>query len=139
VCHRRSAAPRIIIHIFASFIKVSHPSPRHSITHGMLSVHLTKLTTHRTMCKHGLIVCKLRLCLPKGPTNSACMLTIVTTALQRQYLQMEIILWMCHVFWKNSCQWSYRRGCAISKGGLLAHILIKNGRIGVISTDNHPA
>jgi hypothetical protein len=30
--------------IFASFIKVSHPSPYHWITHGIFSIHLTKLT-----------------------------------------------------------------------------------------------
>jgi hypothetical protein len=42
--HRWSAAPRIIMHIFASFIKVSRPSPYHWITHGMFSIHLTNLT-----------------------------------------------------------------------------------------------
>jgi len=41
--HRRSAAPRIIMHIFASFIKQSHPSPYHWTTHGMFSIHVTKL------------------------------------------------------------------------------------------------
>jgi hypothetical protein len=41
--HRRSAAPRIVMHIFASFNKVSHPSPYHWITHGKFSTHLTKL------------------------------------------------------------------------------------------------
>jgi hypothetical protein len=30
----------------------------------------------------------------KGPTNSACMRTMVTAALQWQYLQMELILWI---------------------------------------------
>jgi len=42
--HRRSATPRIIMHIFASFIKQSHPSPYHWTTHGMFSIHVTKLT-----------------------------------------------------------------------------------------------
>jgi len=42
--HRRSAAPRIIMHIFASFVKYSHPSPYHLTTHGMFSIHVTKLT-----------------------------------------------------------------------------------------------
>ena len=42
--HRRSAALRIIMHIFASFIKQSHPSPYHWTTHGMFSIHVTKLT-----------------------------------------------------------------------------------------------
>jgi hypothetical protein len=42
--HRRSAAPRIIMHIFASFVKVSHPSPCHWIACGMFSIHLTKFT-----------------------------------------------------------------------------------------------
>jgi hypothetical protein len=46
------------------------------------------------MCKHGLIVCKLCPCLSKGPTNSARMRTIVTAALQEQYLQTELILWI---------------------------------------------
>jgi hypothetical protein len=34
--HRQSAAPRIIMHIFASFIKQSHPSPYHWTTHGTI-------------------------------------------------------------------------------------------------------
>ena len=38
------AAPRIITHIFASFIKQSHPSPYYWTTHGMFSIHVTKLT-----------------------------------------------------------------------------------------------
>jgi hypothetical protein len=46
------------------------------------------------MNKYGSIVCKLRLCLPKGPTNSVRMLTIVSVALQWQYLQTELILWI---------------------------------------------
>jgi hypothetical protein len=46
------------------------------------------------MRKRGSIVCKWRPCLPKGPTNSAQMCTIVTAALQRQYLQTELILWI---------------------------------------------
>jgi hypothetical protein len=41
--HRRLAALQIIMHILASFIKVSHPCPYHSITHSMFSMHLTKL------------------------------------------------------------------------------------------------
>jgi hypothetical protein len=46
------------------------------------------------MRKRGSIVCKLRPCLPKGPANFARMRTIVTAALQRQYLQTELILWI---------------------------------------------
>jgi hypothetical protein len=42
--HRRSAAPRIIMHVFASFNKMSHPSPYHWIAHGIFSIHLTRLT-----------------------------------------------------------------------------------------------
>jgi len=42
--YRWSAAPRIIMHIFTSFIKQSHPSPYHWTTHGMFSIHVTKLT-----------------------------------------------------------------------------------------------
>ena len=42
--HRRSAAPRIIMRIFASFIKQSHPSQYHWTTHGMFSIHVTKWT-----------------------------------------------------------------------------------------------
>jgi hypothetical protein len=115
------------MNVFASFIKVSHPSPYHWITRGMFSIHFTKLTMnvsrfhvpciqeteyrpHITCdgllnflehCKHtGLCVIMVRLsanCLPKGPTNSARMRTVVTTALQRQYLQTEFILWICLV------------------------------------------
>jgi hypothetical protein len=46
------------------------------------------------MRKCGSIVCNLRPCHLKGPTNSASMRTIVTAALQRQYLQTELILWI---------------------------------------------
>jgi hypothetical protein len=46
------------------------------------------------MRKCGSIVCRWHLCLPKGPTNSAHMRNIVTTALQWQYLQTELILWI---------------------------------------------
>ena len=42
--HRWLAAPRIIMHTFASFIKESHPSPYHRTTQGMFSIHVTKLT-----------------------------------------------------------------------------------------------
>ena len=42
--YRRSVAPRIIMHIFTSFIKQSHPSPYHWTTQGMFSIHVTKLT-----------------------------------------------------------------------------------------------
>jgi len=42
--HRQSATPRIIMHIFASFIKQLHSSPYHWTTHGMFSLHVTKLT-----------------------------------------------------------------------------------------------
>jgi hypothetical protein len=50
------------------------------------------------MRKRGSIVCKLRPCLPKGPINSASMRTIVTVALQWQYLQTELILWIRLVY-----------------------------------------
>jgi hypothetical protein len=43
------------------------------------------------MHKHGLIVCKWRVSLPKGQTNSARMRTIVIAVL---YLQTEVILWI---------------------------------------------
>jgi hypothetical protein len=46
------------------------------------------------MRKSGSIVCKLRPCLPTGPGYSARLRTIVTAALQRQYLQTELILWI---------------------------------------------
>jgi hypothetical protein len=42
--------------------------------------------------------CKLRPCLDKESTNSACMRTIVTAALQRQYSQTELIFWIALVF-----------------------------------------
>jgi hypothetical protein len=41
--HRQSAAPQIIMHIFGSFIKMSHPFLYHWISHGMFSIHHTKL------------------------------------------------------------------------------------------------
>lgn len=50
------------------------------------------------MHKHCSIVCKWHLCLHKGPTNSVYMRIIVTAALQWQYLQMELILWICLVY-----------------------------------------
>ena len=49
--HRRSAAPRIIMHIFASFIKQPHPSPYHWTTYGMFSIHVTKLTMTFSRCR----------------------------------------------------------------------------------------
>jgi hypothetical protein len=52
--------------------------------------------------KRGSIVCKLHPCLPKGPTNSAGMHTIVIAALQQQYLQTELILWIRLVFGNGS-------------------------------------
>ena len=48
--HRRSAAPRIIMHIFAYFIKQSHPSPYHWTTHGMFFIHVTNLTMNFSRC-----------------------------------------------------------------------------------------
>jgi hypothetical protein len=42
--------------------------------------------------------------LPKGPPNSARMHTIVTAVLQQQYLQTELILWICLVI-RN---WQFR-------------------------------
>ena len=42
--HHRRSATRIIMHIFASFMKQLHPSPYHWTTHGMFSIHVTKLT-----------------------------------------------------------------------------------------------
>jgi hypothetical protein len=50
------------------------------------------------MRKCGSIVCKWRPCLPKGPTDSARMRTIVTAALQWQYLHTELILWIRLVY-----------------------------------------
>jgi hypothetical protein len=49
------------------------------------------------MRKRGSIVCKLCQCLPQGSINSARMRIIVTAALQWQFLQTELILWMCFV------------------------------------------
>jgi hypothetical protein len=39
--HKWSAAPRMIVHVFAYFVKVSHPSSYHWITYGMFSIHFT--------------------------------------------------------------------------------------------------
>jgi len=38
------------MHIFASSIKQSHPSPYHWTTHGMFSTHVTKLTMNFSRC-----------------------------------------------------------------------------------------
>jgi len=46
------------------------------------------------MCKHCSDVFKLRPCLNKESKNSACLRTIVTAALQRQYSQTELIFWI---------------------------------------------
>jgi hypothetical protein len=125
------AAPWIILHIFAFFIKVFHPIsvPLTHSWHVLYTPHKVNvecravscfllsrnrlqtafhmwrafqfswtLKTQRTMRKCRSIGCRLLLCLPKGPTNSAHMLTIVTAALQWQYMQMELILWICLVF-----------------------------------------
>jgi hypothetical protein len=70
------------------------------------------------MRKRGSIVCKLRPCLPKGPTNSARMRTIVTAALERQHLQTELILWIRQI--KNTdCLWKL----GISNGTVSYHFL----------------
>ena len=50
------------------------------------------------MRKHCSDVCKLRPCLNKESKNSARLRTIVTVALQRQYLQTELIFWISLVF-----------------------------------------
>jgi hypothetical protein len=57
------------------------------------------------MRKRNSIVCKLCPCLPKGATNSARMRTVVTAALQRQYLQTELILWirLVNSVFENRC------------------------------------
>ena len=46
------------------------------------------------MRKHCSNVCKLRPCLDKESKNSARMRTIVTAALQGQYSQTELIVWI---------------------------------------------
>jgi len=50
------------------------------------------------MRKHCSNVCKLRPCLDKESKISARMNTIVTTALQRQYSQTELIFWITLVY-----------------------------------------
>jgi len=50
VHHRQSAIPRIVMHIFTSFLKQSHPSPYHWTTHGLFSIHVTKLTMNFSRC-----------------------------------------------------------------------------------------
>jgi len=44
-------------------------------------------------------ICKFHPCLATESTNLARMHTIVTTALQRQYLQTELIFWITLVFY----------------------------------------
>jgi hypothetical protein len=114
--------------IFMSFIKVSHPSPYHWITHGMFSIHHTMFTMnvsrfhvsciqeteyrlHFTSsglldflehCKHiGWSInadCLHMASVPSQRANKLCMRTIVTAALQRQILQMQLILWISLVY-----------------------------------------
>ena len=50
------------------------------------------------MRKHCLNDCKLRPCLATESTNSARMLTIMTTDLQREYSQIELIFWITLVY-----------------------------------------
>ena len=50
------------------------------------------------MRKHCSDVCKLRPCLNKESKNSARLHTIVTAALQQQYLQTELIFWISLVY-----------------------------------------
>jgi len=50
------------------------------------------------MRKHCSNICKLRPCLATETTNSASMRAIVTTALQRQYSQTELIFWTTLAF-----------------------------------------
>jgi hypothetical protein len=61
------------------------------------------------MRKCGSIVCRLRPCLPKGPTNSARMRTIVTAALQR-----------------NICKWNLFSGYALYVGRQPTHFILPN-------------
>jgi hypothetical protein len=76
---------------------------RPHFTCGGLLEFLGHCKTHRTMRKRDSIVRKWRPCLPKGPTNSARMRTIVTTELQRQYLQTELTLWIRLVYALLQC------------------------------------
>jgi len=52
------------------------------------------------MRKHRSNVCKFRPCLATESTNLARMRTIVTAAVQRQYLQTERIFWITLVLRK---------------------------------------
>ena len=61
------------------------------------------------MRKHCSDVCKLRLCLNKESKNSARLRTIVTTALQQQYSQTELIFWILLVYGFN-CNYSNDSG-----------------------------
>jgi len=51
------------------------------------------------MCKQCSNVCKFRTCLATESTNLARKCTIVTTVLQRQYSQTELIFWITLVFY----------------------------------------
>jgi hypothetical protein len=53
------------------------------------------------MRKHCSNVCKLCPCRATESTNSIRMRTIVTTALQQQYSQMELIFWITYVTYYN--------------------------------------
>ena len=108
--NRQSAAPQIIMQIFASFIKQSQPSPYDWTNQGLFStqrkswrilacfkkqitdriswgriLYLFKHYIHNMMSKHHLNVCKLCLCLATESTNLAHKHTFMTTVLQWQY------------------------------------------------------
>jgi len=57
------------------------------------------------MRKHCSNVCKLRPCLDKESKNSARMRTIVTAALQGQYSQTELIVWITLVQLYVASEW----------------------------------
>jgi hypothetical protein len=81
--------------------------------------------THRTMGKCDLIVCKLCQCLPKEPTNSACFRTMVIAALQWQYLQTELILWI-HLVQISQIQICCWRKWEVRIEGMNSDSILKN-------------
>ena len=42
--HKRSAAPRLVMHVITTFVELPNPFPHHSITHGIFTAYFTYLT-----------------------------------------------------------------------------------------------
>jgi len=78
------------------------------------------------MSKHCSNVCKFCLCLATESTNSARIRTIVTAALQRQYLQMELIFSITLVYSVKCVISGFH--CEVAENcALLSYYTVSNG------------